>query len=1105
MWTDVPVVMEADHPAAVNVGARHLEVTVTEEEGGGPIEEALVVLWKGDRDAPETFVKALTDVNGIAVLPVEINSGGDLRLTITKRNHKPYYIDIPCAVATQHVTVSASVIDDDNAGGTSGNSDGNLNPGETIDLVVSLTNHGSSNTGTGVTGSLTSNNPNVQVVTSSATFPDVAPGATVNGDAAFRISVAPTMKHDESVLLTFNVTASSIPTSSTVEILCQAGKAEYIVHGYNGSALEPGITAQLWVTVRNEGDISLTDASVELRSQSSFVSITNNPISFGTIAPGAQVTNTATPFQITANTLTFVGHQAPIRLIVETSDGYRDTTNFNVFAGTASASDPAGPDAYGYYGYDNNDTEYELHPVFDYVNLSSGLGTDLNLNDIGEQTSIGQVWTAVRELPFPFTYYGIEYDSITINSNGWVAFGDQGWNAAFRNYPMPAICSASNMIAPYWDDLKTNGGNQGVWEYYDAAEGRYIVQWKASGGGATYSQANLDFEVILYDTAMHPTFDGNGRILFQYQDVQMNLNGAGGSSETSGSSVGIQDLTATMGLGYVYKSTYMPGAASISDGRAILFTTDARSLFGMMDGQITNEETGDPIEDATVNLIGTNYTVQTDANGDYTIADVLIGEYGVRVTRQGFNDATVDDILVELDLTTTVDVSMLHPEFVLSSAEILLTIPPDEPSAAFEIINDGNGPLTIDIAVTYSGGGEPVDPWGVLDEIDVSGTTGNMQVLGCEFVGDYWYVTASGGIGGENLIYRYDMEGNLLEPLPQPSTSVFGWYDMAWDGEYLYGGEDGVNLITGIGLGGNVATTIPSPLNPTRAIAYDPDSDHFWVADYTQDIYELDRDGNIISQISNDDDLGITGLAWNETEPNGFKLFVFSQGGAASETQVTAVHPILQTFLPVATLTNEEGDRAGGCTITGNWNSALLIFAGIVQNTAGDRLSINQIEFNASWIDVSPVSGVIPGGSRQLIELEFDIGMLRDATYEVALEIYNEIIDTTIVMPVTLSLSVPIDPQNPDALTPAEYALHQNFPNPFNPSTTIRYDLREAGYTTLAVYNLVGQEVARIVDGRQIAGRHTVEFEAGALPSGVYFYRLTSGEFGKSAKMILMK
>jgi hypothetical protein len=94
-------------------------------------------------------------------------------------------------------------------------------------------------------------------------------------------------------------------------------------------------------------------------------------------------------------------------------------------------------------------------------------------------------------------------------------------------------------------------------------------------------------------------------------------------------------------------------------------------------------------------------------------------------------------------------------------------------------------------------------------------------------------------------------------------------------------------------------------------------------------------------------------------------------------------------------------------------------------------------------------------------------------------------------------------------LAPQEFALFQNYPNPFNPSTKIQYSLANAAQVSLKVYNVLGLEVATLVNGRQEAGSYTVPFGINTgtlgLSSGVYFYRLEAGSFVSTKKLVLMK
>jgi hypothetical protein len=86
-----------------------------------------------------------------------------------------------------------------------------------------------------------------------------------------------------------------------------------------------------------------------------------------------------------------------------------------------------------------------------------------------------------------------------------------------------------------------------------------------------------------------------------------------------------------------------------------------------------------------------------------------------------------------------------------------------------------------------------------------------------------------------------------------------------------------------------------------------------------------------------------------------------------------------------------------------------------------------------------------------------------------------------------------------------EYSLGQNYPNPFNPSTTISYSIKVNGVVYLKVFDMLGEEVASLVDGRQEAGNYSITFNASNLPSGIYVYRLIANDFTSTKKLIFVK
>ncbi|NWF51281.1 MAG: T9SS type A sorting domain-containing protein [Ignavibacteriaceae bacterium] len=109
--------------------------------------------------------------------------------------------------------------------------------------------------------------------------------------------------------------------------------------------------------------------------------------------------------------------------------------------------------------------------------------------------------------------------------------------------------------------------------------------------------------------------------------------------------------------------------------------------------------------------------------------------------------------------------------------------------------------------------------------------------------------------------------------------------------------------------------------------------------------------------------------------------------------------------------------------------------------------------------------------------------------------------DISIVETFTGTTDVSLD----NELQPKDFTLFQNYPNPFNPRTTIKYFIPTSEFVTLKVYDVLGNEVATLVDEYKTAGSYEVDFDAAGLSSGVYFYKLQSGSFVESKKMIYLK
>lgn len=111
--------------------------------------------------------------------------------------------------------------------------------------------------------------------------------------------------------------------------------------------------------------------------------------------------------------------------------------------------------------------------------------------------------------------------------------------------------------------------------------------------------------------------------------------------------------------------------------------------------------------------------------------------------------------------------------------------------------------------------------------------------------------------------------------------------------------------------------------------------------------------------------------------------------------------------------------------------------------------------------------------------------------------------DTTYIY--TVSSEPLVNVENEDNITPAEFRMEQNYPNPFNPSTIIKYSIPTSEFVTLKVYDVLGNEVAILVNEEKPAGNYQVDYKSSNLSSGTYFYKITMGKFSETKKMIVLK
>ena len=170
-----------------------------------------------------------------------------------------------------------------------------------------------------------------------------------------------------------------------------------------------------------------------------------------------------------------------------------------------------------------------------------------------------------------------------------------------------------------------------------------------------------------------------------------------------------------------------------------------------------------------------------------------------------------------------------------------------------------------------------------------------------------------------------------------------------------------------------------------------------------------------------------------------------------------------------------------------------------ITNYGDEDLVISNITSSEPVFTVNITSAVVPPDSSQSVEVTFTpTGAI---SFNGKIEITHNAAGSPDSVTVTGDGVTGVE----DELQPLTYSLEQNYPNPFNPNTVIKYSIPEINKVMLKLYNLLGEEVATLVNEEKVAGYYKVEFNAATLPSGVYFYQLVAKDFVITKKMILMK
>ena len=622
LWTDTPGFLNVEYSDMINMGTDLLEFNILDSHGE-PVSGARIVVYINDDNVYYSF----TDDQGYASIQFSDSISSDASITILKKNFIPFVGSVAVFNEDMHVQLGDEIYVDDQNPTNQGTPDGIANPGEIIDLYLSLENVSLNNIQL-LDTYISSNSEKIDIINGNIEVENLIPG-TLTELGPMQIQVHPDLvsTDDTNLILTlmdgddglsdWNFSVPFVVIAPNMEI-------EYVSPN---SSLNPGQIVELDISFENTGEQELENCHMSVEIISSLIDLVQPESFIGNILPGQSAVN-LDDIIVDFSEDIIDGSIFNFSVNVYNDNGFSQDLNFNLTVGTPDEHDPLGPDSYGYYIYDWTDVGYSLTPFYEWIELDpsqGGQGTDMGISDPGNGNNPITNSTKYIDLPFTFTFYGQDYNEVSVNANGWISFGHSNMES-FRNYQLPGAGGPSPMVAAFWDDLKTDS-NSKVFKYI--ADDYVVIEWKDM---RTYQHNDIQtFQIILYDS-ITPT--GDDEIKIQYQEFNNTTNGDYTQyTPYHGcySTVGIENHLGTIGLEYTFNNEYPIAAAEIQNQSALFITTQNTTVLNSGD---VNQDDEINILDIvmvinhilsieTLDSIG-QFVADMDNNEDINILDVIL-------------------------------------------------------------------------------------------------------------------------------------------------------------------------------------------------------------------------------------------------------------------------------------------------------------------------------------------------------------------------------------------------------------------------------------------------------------------------------------------------
>ena len=1071
VWTDVPESITLNTESSISKQQNYIvaEIDVDDDKS-----DFMVTITRGG----ELITKGMTDANGSVTLFTDFLVGS-YQINASKYGYLPEINGLSVYSDDQLELTNVTYLDDPVSGNT-------------IEYELVLHNPAAISA-ENITIYLSSENSALSVITDSVLISSIPSNTDFTCEDLF-FEIDEVWQNDNTANLDVQIISNLGDQSLVIPVEIMSPELvlfDFLVQNAD-TCLIQNQQDDVVIDLTNTGSVSTDVFTATLVCTNDKVQVIQDESLYNSISVSATGSNTGLFSVLPDEVIT--GEIAQFELHITQNDSLVQCLQFSIPIGFIDETSPTFSN-YGYYAIESSDTGFFAAPVYDWVELNPTIGGQ-GIPVYGDYVSIDG-YTKILDLPFRFVYFGRYYETVSISSSGWISMGEE--IIYHRNKTIPSGSGPAAMIAPFWDNLQ----NGYIFAWFDENEHRFIVEWQAFEN-YYYPAVKETFEVILYDPEYYPTPNGNGEILFQYQNIS-NVD-----QDDNYSTVGIENFSQTDGVLLTYSNIYAPTVHTLQNETAILFTI--------------KEGPEIPLLEVSPEFFEFALPQDTTATGYITITNTSSVELSYLMETSHFSrdenlkgDRSIQNDFIICTTTSYVPVVPIDFLFYLyhmsPDNEPVFGASLDFPDGVYvnsamdlESLNY-NGQTGSGAEISWGfGNGTPIYTPGahgfqVNVTIDES-ITGPIEID--------WYIEGD-GTGAE----PHFKEGTITI---QPSTNSYLWMDYPNGGETLvYSTTDTIRWIT-YGLIDNVSLyltrdncsnweTIVEDIPNTGEYAYTVEgalSDFCLIKVKNANGYQSDMSDEFFS----------------------INIFDITHPEVGEILQYNTLDTLLWNFSGIYSEVILEFSRDNGYTwdvindalpntgeyeyfVPGppsNWCAFRLVAPDYSMSNRTPGV-FTVIDSPIDWITIGASSGTIAPGGSALIPVQVSTHDLETGYYEAYIAVTSHI-GQKINIPVTLEVSYGTG-EEPDE----DFTISSVYPNPFISNATISFykPLHLQGEVKIQIYNIKGQLVRELNDFDSEQGLNEVQWDGKdkhgkSVSSGLYYYHINIGnESIGTNKCLLMR